>query len=256
MSICWGGAFGTSIVQKGILSAAIGALQNTIARQTANSGNSGSSTGGGSASDALPDFEGLKSFSTVADLVATFKVISFESGTDSTLAKSTSGVKLEFVETGSVEGVVADHLTVTLSGGALGNDTLAYTMWVDREGNILRLLLQSGFEYTPQSTAQAIGNGLVSSFLFSLKAANSPTLLAALEQEKQSPALSTKVSTKAIGKEEAQVITLSVTGSDGSVLEWDVADFGSFSLVTHYKSTSSIALFGTTYTDTIELELK
>jgi hypothetical protein len=232
-----GGPFGSSIVQKGALTAAIGVLQDTVAKQQASgSGSSGSTSGTTSGTDG---FTTVKEFKTLADLVAGFSLITYETTTTLGSLKTTGQYKLEYKGESSVEGEAASELLITITGST---GAVPFSMWVDSTGKILKLIHNiSGVEYKPQSTAQTIGTGLVSSFLLSLAGSTSPALTTAISDLKKNAAFSSHVTKRAVGKYSLDVLTVEITGATGDKLSWEIADFGAYSMVIRYSSQGSIS---------------
>jgi hypothetical protein len=241
-----GGPFGTSIVQKGALTAAIGVLQDTVAKQQSSySGSTGGTSTGTNA------FTTVKEYKTLADLVAGFKLITYETTTTLGTLKTTGQYKLEYKGASTVNGEAASELLITITSST---GTVPFSMWVDGTGKILKLIHNiSGIEYTPQSTAQTIGTGLVSSFLLSLAGSTSPTLTTAIADLKNNAAFSSHVTKKAVGKYNLDVLTVEITGATGDKLTWEVADFGSYSMVIRY---SSVGKIGGSSLEALEVELR
>ncbi len=216
-----GGPYGSAPSAKGTVAALTSALQNAVA--AASSGGSGGSTG------AAADFGNVTSVKTTYDLPRLFEELTLEwvsTGITSQLKMERQGVE-------AVGAVSTEKLKITLSATTLATPTIA-EMWVDSTGTVRRYIA-NGFEYAP-AQADLIGRGLVSSMLLALAAADAPTIQTAIASELKNPAVSTKVSKKAIGGGSYDTLAVTIGTSASLNYQVDLTDFGSFSMATRFEA--------------------
>lgn len=212
-----GGPFGNTVVNQGKIADAVVALQGET---PSNSGL----------------FQNTVTASTLRDLLRYFRGITVAYSSISSFGNLQSAVALEAVGQEVVGDKTTDKLIVTLSGSNLASP-LAYQMWVDSEGIIVKLL-QNGFEFA-YPTSNAVGAGLVSGMLLALKGAEAPAVQQALANElANNPAVSQKVVDAVISGNAVKTLALQI-GSAGANILLELSDFGAFSIATKMESTLS-----------------
>ena len=218
-----GGPCGNAPSAKGTVAALTTALQNA-ANALAQGG--GSSTGG---AGTIADFGNITSVKTTYDLPRLFQELTMEWVS----AGITSQLKMERQGVEAVGAVSTEKLKITLTATTLATPTIA-EMWVDSTGTVRRYIA-NGFEYAP-AQADLIGRGLVSSMLLALAAADATTIQVAIANELKNPALSTKVSKKAIGGGSYDTLAVTIGTSASLNYQVELTDFGSFSMATRFQA--------------------
>lgn len=216
-----GGPYGSSPSMQGTVSNLTTALQTAVA--------AAANTAGNVPTGSVADFAGITSVKTTYDLPRLFQELTFEwvgSGLTSQLKMERQGVE-------TVSGISTEKLKVTLTGTTLPTPSVS-EMWVDSTGTVRRYIA-NGFEYAP-ATADLIGRGLVSGMLLALAAADAPTIQTAIANELKNPALSTKVSKKAIGGGTYDTLSIVIGTSASLNYSVDLTDFGTFSMATRYQA--------------------
>lgn len=101
-------------------------------------------------------------------------------------------------------------------------------------GKTVRVAVGS-FVY-PDAQAETLGATIVSGFLIALSAGDNAQLQAAINQEIQNPALSTKVTQRMVGKTQVPTIQVTVAAGGANISSY-LSDFGSFTMLTQFSST-------------------
>ena len=146
-----------------------------------------------------------------------------------------AAVALEAQGQEQVDGATTDVVALTLTGNNL-SAPVSYKMWVNAQGTIVKLR-QNGYDFV-MPTSNAVGAGLVSGMLIALKAADAPSVRAALNDTLQdSAAVSQKTQTRTISGLNVQTLSLQIGDGASTTVLLEVSDFGSFSMATKMSST-------------------
>jgi hypothetical protein len=172
-----------------------------------------------------------------------------EYGTVGGAVSTIAQIKLDVLGPEERAGFATTHMRTTISSSTASQ---TYDMWLDANGTFRGLALVGSVEYSA-ALAQAIGPSLVSGFLIALTAMDNPQVQAALSGELQSPALSTKVTKRPLGNTEVDTIELQVSGGNGASVTAYMSDFGSFTMMTEFRSVLGST---TTYIEFIDMTLK
>lgn len=217
-----GGPFGNTVQYQGTVADALVALQ----------GNSNGSSGSGSTSQL---FKSVTSNNTLRDLLGYFSSITLSYGTVTSFANLQAAVALEAQGQEQVDGATADVVALTLTGNNL-SAPVSYKMWVNAQGTIVKLR-QNGYDFL-MPASNAVGAGLVSGMLIALKAADAPSVRAALNDTLQdSAAVSQKTHARTISGLNVQTLSLQIGDGASTTVLLEVSDFGSFSMATKMSST-------------------
>lgn len=230
-----GGPYGGSPVAQGNISNIISALQAYIANPNPTP----------TTPVAVADFSAFTAPRTLADLITYFSSITMEYGSTAVLAQ----IKLDVLGQETISGASTTQLKVSISSGS--SAAAVYDMWVDSTGKTVRVRAGT-FEYSA-AQSEFIGAGLVSSFLIALAAGDSAQVKAALANEIQNPALSTKVTKRIIGSITADTVQITVAANGAEITSY-ISDFGSFTMITEYSA--KIGTFLTNSFEVIDMKLR
>lgn len=214
-----GGPFGATVQYQGKVADALITLQ-------------GGGTGSGGTSEL---FKNVTTGNTLLDLLGYFSSITLSYGTVSSFATVQAAVALETQGQEPVNGVTTDVVALTLSGSNL-LAPVVYKMWVDAQGTIVKLR-QNGYDFV-MPASNAVGAGLVSGMLLALRAADAPSVRAALNDTLQDRAAVTqKTQARVISGLNVQTLALQIGDGASTTILLEVSDFGSFAMATKMSST-------------------